>query len=517
MTKLTRLLGPSTRRFLVAVVWGFINTALFAVLSPLALKYLFDEGIAKQNFRLFIAVGVGSLVAFTVLRVSELLYNLFAQRLKNIVLSRTVFKMLRSYFSFPYREILRRGEGYFVSRIYDESKSATEPVTDTVLGVVQATAMITGGGVIVLALSWQLTAVVAAVTFVLLYESSVFGRRILRQSSVEQEEEARLRAIVTDMTGAYKTARMFNLVERGMTAVATQLEPFQSVLYERFKTAKKYNTLSGIFLSWAELAVVIGGGYAVLVGSMTFGGFMAFMNAYWVAVNGLRQLVESIPALSQLGASIDRVLEFEGQVVGSRHPDLVSTDGTIRLEHIDFKYDDKPVLNDFSVQVHEGERVMLVGSNGSGKSTVANIIAGFLQPDSGNMQLPRTISAVVEPVSFPPVPLEAMLPEEKREEALRLAAAFEIDDHLSRRHDDLSLGQRRKWAVLMALLKPAQCYVLDEPLANLDGKSRSLVIDIIFERTRGKTLIAIMHEGEEFADRFDRVVQMPAVEAQGSA
>jgi ABC-type multidrug transport system ATPase subunit len=74
--------------------------------------------------------------------------------------------------------------------------------------------------------------------------------------------------------------------------------------------------------------------------------------------------------------------------------------------------------------------------------------------------------------------------------------------------DELSAGQQQKLALIVALSKKADLYLLDEPLANLDMESRDIAMHLILERTKGKTLILIMHGSEEYQPLFDRVIRL---------
>ena len=75
--------------------------------------------------------------------------------------------------------------------------------------------------------------------------------------------------------------------------------------------------------------------------------------------------------------------------------------------------------------------------------------------------------------------------------------------------DELSAGQQQKVAIALALSREADLYIIDEPLACLDQESRKTVINVIFDRTKGKTLILIMHDSlEERRALFDRVINI---------
>jgi ATP-binding cassette subfamily B protein len=181
------------------------------------------------------------------------------------------------------------------------------------------------------------------------------------------------------------------------------------------------------------------------------------------------------------------------------------------VRHIEFSYADVPVLQDFSLQLSLGERAVIVGPNGSGKTTLAHILSGYLAPTRGEVILPKTISSVTLPISFPPLKVKELVPD------VGLLSSFRLGDPamLEAVADELSAGQQQKLALLLALSQEADLYVIDEPLANLDPESRDIAMNLILERTKKKTLILIMHGSEEYHRLFDKVVRIDTVREAG--
>src|SRR5262249_18871097 len=85
---------------------------------------------------------------------------------------------------------------------------------------------------------------------------------------------------------------------------------------------------------------------------------------------------------------------------------------------------------------------------------------------------------------------------------------------MDKSQEELSAGEKKKVEVAMCLLKEADAYLFDEPLANVDVESKATIIRLILERARGKTLIVIMHGDAEFHARFDRVLDVQHLQNQ---
>jgi ABC-type multidrug transport system ATPase subunit len=119
------------------------------------------------------------------------------------------------------------------------------------------------------------------------------------------------------------------------------------------------------------------------------------------------------------------------------------------------------------------------------------------------------ISALLTPFDFIPgtvldnVNCNALLPE-RREILELLLRRFELDGKEDQDPVSLSDGEKRKLQIIMTLLKDADFYVFDEPLANVDSASCNKVMTEILAHTKGKGLIVVMHGGERYRDIFDR-------------
>lgn len=159
-------------------------------------------------------------------------------------------------------------------------------------------------------------------------------------------------------------------------------------------------------------------------------------------------------------------------------------------------YSGKTVIKNFSLEIHAGQKVMLVGKSGSGKTTVLNLLCGLMKPSSGEIVTVPRIGTVfqedrlVEHVSC----LKNCMIVGASEKAVReIFAELGIAEVAEMRPRNISGGQRRRVAIARALLFEADCYVLDEPFAGLDAAARENAISCVLRRTKNKMLILASH------------------------
>jgi ABC-type bacteriocin/lantibiotic exporter with double-glycine peptidase domain len=484
------------------------------------MKLLIDEGLSKRNFELFAGFAGLAVLCGVGMRVITLTYELLSQKFKNSVAESLTLRMFKSYFEIPYAEIAKSDSGYFISRMYDEPVRVAQGVVTTVMGMLASVIICMTGLAISVYLTWKVTLLLSLVVPVLYYLGNRFSPKIKAASERENEEEARLREVLGKSIECYKTVKVFGLYPSVYRRVLQHLQSYLGVLYRRFKTSKNYQTLSGIWISLAEALVIVAAGWEVVAGNLTIGGLFAFMEAFWKFIGAATGIVNQIPELSRLSGCIDRLAEFEGlaRPVESRDAKY------IELDNVSFRYNGKNVLDGLNLKIGAHERVLIVGPNGSGKSTLSHLMTGFLEPSEGVVMTPRLerISAMLAPFHFAPGNLKDNvdykgLTEEKMTLFWELVRGLELEHKVEAdASSELSEGEKKKCQIVMTLLKDAEIYLFDEPLANIDVGSRDAIMRAQLEHTRGKAVISIMHGDEKYHSLFDRVIALKQAAAESA-
>jgi multiple sugar transport system ATP-binding protein len=203
----------------------------------------------------------------------------------------------------------------------------------------------------------------------------------------------------------------------------------------------------------------------------------------------------------------------------------------IEMKNIVKKYGDGfPAVNDVSIDVKDGEFMILVGPSGCGKSTLLRMVVGLEDITSGDMVIggdrvndkaPRERNlamvfqnyalyphlTVFENIAFP-LRLSKQFSEKEIEEKVHQASRLlELDEHLERRPANLSGGQRQRVAMGRAIVREAQAFLFDEPLSNLDAKLRGQMRTEIsrLQRRLGITTVYVTHDQTEAMTLGDRV------------
>ena len=176
------------------------------------------------------------------------------------------------------------------------------------------------------------------------------------------------------------------------------------------------------------------------------------------------------------------------------------------LKNICKSFGETEVLKDFNLQIDDGEHIALMGKSGKGKTTVLNIIMGFEQPDSGETEIPKEISAVFQEdrlsEDFSAISNVCLMSADK-EHSNKILKKLGIDG--TKTVNTMSGGQKRRVALARCLVRDAGLYIFDEALKGLDEKTKAVAMTVIKEYTCKSSVIFVTHdinEAKEFADRI---------------
>lgn len=483
--------------------------------DPIAMKLLIDRGLGERDLTLFCVV-IGVVVLLTVAAASlKLVEALWTQRLKNRISAEINERMFESFHGLPYQNVLAEGDGYFVSRIYDEPKKTAEVVVTAIqLTVTHVVALVTALSISIY-LSWRVTLVLALVVPVLYMLSRRFGRKIVRESKLENESEADFRRDLSRSLHAFTTTTLFDQRMRVADSILASLQRSFAALYLRVKSAAMYRTASGLSMAMAESAVLAVAAMDVFMGNLTIGGMLAYMAGFWKIMNGASGLIALFPEYARASGYIERLQEFEQWRQRSTDDPEPTASLPIHIEQLNFRYGEQPVLQSFDLKVSLGEKVLIIGRNGTGKTTLALILSGFFQAQAQRLEAPsmHRVSAMMPPLKFyfpslrEHLDLER-LDEQKRGLALAMLGDLNLHAKLDQDPESFSEGERRKAYLVTCLLKDADLYILDEPLAAVDEQSKDMIMDWIIRRTQGRMLVVIMHGDERFHPRFDQLLHL---------
>lgn len=502
------------KRLVGVLMLGVASALLMAIVDPIAMKLLIDKGLGDKNLPLFLTIIAMVITTAAFVSALKLAEALWSQRLKNDITASLCDHMLKTYYEIPYLRIKSEGDGYFISRVYEEPRKVIELALSLLQQMLARVVTVIAALGISLYLSWRVTVILVVVVPLLYTLSKKFSGRISKESKSENEAEATYRKGLARSLGAYVTIKSFGLRGHVTSSVALGLDAFFAAMYQRVRSTWIFRTASGMSMALAESAVLSAAALDVFLGHMTVGSMLGYMAGFWKLMGGATGLIEQLPELARAHGYIQRMREFEREA----RPAVASpTTAMVRLHKAQFGYETQPVLSNFDLSIFPGERVLVLGQNGCGKTTLGLILGRFLNPDNADaphrIPAPERVSAMLAPLTFflgslrEHLRLDSLAPE-RRSMAMAMLADFDIADKLDSDPQSFSEGERRKAYVTLCLLKDADLYVLDEPLSGVDEGSKATMVDWILKSTEHRMLLTIMHGDDAYHDRFTRVVRL---------
>jgi len=500
---LFELLGRFRPEYFGIVAVSLMLSGVEGILQPLLVKFIFDEGVIKRDFNQFLVLAGSYLVLGLLINLSRTGTSLWSKSFENRIVKVMSRRTLESYYQKEYASILQNGPGYFINRIYGDLKEGLVPLLNLIQSTISQSVLLVSFAVVLVYLSWQAFLFLAVLIPISTIVGARLGKKIKPLASQEREQEGGVLAILSKALGAFRIIKVFNLRSRTVDVFDDQLGQYLSTTYKRYKVARVFQALNDSTMVIADFLSMFVGALFVLRGALTFGGYLAFINTFWRAVTTLMQLFNRLADFHTFGVIIKRV----AATLSFSMPMYYRKGRALSLDNVKFSYGSTPILKDFCLRLAPGEKVVIIGPNGSGKTTLAYILSGYLAPLEGDVVLPERISSATLPIFFPPLKVKDLVADVELLSAFRLQNQTVLDAFA----DELSAGQQQKLAIALALSHPADLYVIDEPLANLDSESRDTAIDLILERTKGKTLILVMHGADEYLKHFDRVIKIDLV------
>jgi ABC-type multidrug transport system fused ATPase/permease subunit len=499
---------------------------LSGLVLPWASKYLVDEVIANKNMellKLLLAGVVGAVIvqAITSFALTQLL-SVEAQRLISVLRARVQQQILR----LPIRFFDNNKSGALVSRIMTDVEGVRNLVGTGLVQLVGG--MLTSAVSLVLLI--RISPLMTLYTLVPVLVFAFISMKAFAYIRPIFRERGKLNAEVTGrLTETLNGVRVI----KGFNAEAQEIKTFEEGVNRLFLNVKKSLTSTSLvsssatFLLGLASAGIMGiGGYMIMQGNITFGDFLSFTLFLGFMIAPIVQMSNIGSQLTEAFAGLDRTEEIMNMDPEDDGTERTITIGPIRgdieFQNVEFAYEEnKPVLHGISFKSPAGTVTALVGTSGSGKTTIAGLVATFITPTSGKVTVDgydlskvslssyRSQLGVVlqddflfegtirENIRFP-------RPEATDAEVEHAAAAAYVNEFASRfeqgldtvigeRGVKLSGGQRQRIAIARAILANPRILILDEATSNLDTESESFIQKSLSTLMKGRTTFVIAH------------------------
>jgi ATP-binding cassette, subfamily B, bacterial len=530
LRRIGRLFTPY--RWQMALVTIIIAaSSVVTVASPFLLRAIIDTALPDRNLRLLVVLVAGMIgiaaisSAFGVIQ--TWISTKVGQRVMHVLRTSVFAHLQRQSIAF----FTRTRSGEVQSRINNDIGGMQSVVTSTATSIAANLTTAVATAVAMVAMSWRLSLISLAVMPPAIYLSRKVARLRRAITTEQQRELADLNVSIEEglSVNAIQLAKTLGtgpaLIQRFTASSARLIDlELRSQLAGRWRMA----TMSIIFAA-VPAAIYLAAGLPVTAGIMTLGTLVAFttlQNNLFRPITGLLSTGVSVISSLALFARIFEYLDLPVDIEDPAHPaeiDPARISGDVRLDGVSFSYPgaDRPAVTGIDLDVPAGGTLALVGETGSGKTTLASLIARLYDPTSGSVRIDgidirdmrlTDLAAVVGVVSQETYLLHTTVRENLRyarpgatdaeiEDAARAAQIHDLiaglpdgyETMVGSRGHRFSGGEKQRIAIARTLLRNPRVLVLDEATSALDTETERAVQQAFDALAEGRTTITIAH------------------------
>lgn len=469
-----------------------------------------------------------AVVMFFFKNVARYLSLFFLAPLRNGVINDLRIAVHKKCLALPIFYFTEKRKGDVIARVSTDMSEVEWTLLTSLEMVVREPLMILGSLAILLAMSPQLTLFVFMVMPISILIIGVIGKSLKRSSKRAQGQLGQVISNMEETLTGLRIIKAFTAEEQTSRKFAESSNQFRRTMNKVLRKKDLSSPLSETLGATVMLMVVWFGGKQVLVEQqLTGGALIAYIGFFYQIIPAFKSLTNAVYNIQKGNASSERILEIldaENPIVEQTNAVAVHTfNKSIVLQNVSFSYQagQDSVLKNINLEIEKGKTIALVGSSGSGKTTISNLLPRFNDVSSGQILLDgvdirqlklkdlRKLMGIVTQDSIlfndtvagnialgKPEATPAEI-----ENAARIANAHQFISELPEGYltnvgeagGKLSGGQKQRLSIARALLEDPPILILDEATSALDTESERLVQDALNHLMQNRTSLIIAH------------------------
>ena len=452
------------------------------------------------------------------------LYNITF--VKNGLLKNLRGKLYSKVISMPISYFLNKKKGDLMSRITADILEIQTSYLSILELMVREPLTILFTLIVMFTISPELTLFVILFIPISGFIISIIGKKLRKDSKEVQQQQSNFLSMIDETISGQKVIKSFlseSFFNQKFDSINEMLYKFSNKVINRKNLAGPFSEFMGILVIGVLLWF---GGKMVLINETISGTtFIVFMGLAYNILTPAKNLSKSFYSIKKGNAAAERVfeiIEFKPENDSNRDQLLETFKDKIEFKNVDFSYGQSKILDNISFTIKKGQSVALVGSSGSGKTTIANLLNGFYNSDSGSISIDgMEISSITRESLYKKISIvtqESILFNDTIMNNIRIGDLDSIDGDIinaakeanahefileqSEKYDTnigdyggkLSGGQKQRLTIARAMLKSPSILILDEATSSLDSESEKKIQDAIDKLMLDKTSLIIAHK-----------------------
>ena len=493
---------------------------------PASTRYLVDDVIGKRRADLLGPLVAAVVLATIIQGISSFTLTQLLSKAAQRLIAELRQKVQSHVARLPVSYFDTHKSGELVSRIMNDVEGVRNLVGTGLVEFVGGTLTALLALVVLLNISPLLTglalAVVLSFGFVLQKAFSTLRPIFRERGKIFSEVTGRL----TESLGGVRVVKGYHAEKREEAVFAKGVKRILDNILSSLTGMSLMSLSATVLLGIVGALVMFVGSKQIFSGQMTMGGFVTFTAFLATLVAPVFQIVSIGTQLTEALAGLERTREILRVQPEDEDPRrtvvLGPLEGSVKFDHVDFQYEEgKPVLEDVSFESKPGTVTALVGSSGSGKSTIIGLISAFHNPGKGIVTVDGVDLSSVKLSSYRTqlgvVLQESFLFDGSIKENIAFSRPAATDeqimnacriarvDEFAEKHDEgyativgergvrLSGGQRQRVSIARAILADPRILILDEATSSLDSESEAMIQQGLTHLMKGRTTFVIAH------------------------
>ena len=518
------LLLPQKKLFVYAILSSVILTAI-GIVSTVFNKALMDEVLPYGLKNLLVSL----IIVFSVVNLTSTLLGTVREWILIFLSIKIDIPLMLGYFEHVYKLPMKffatRKTGEITTR-YSDASTIKSVFTNIALSIVMDIVMAVGVGIVLFRMNSSLFSITLFSTVLSLLLVIIFKQPYKRINEETMQQSAVLNSQMIESLRGIETIKCNACEDRELEALEREYIKSLKISLRSSKISTGQSLVSAVISTVLNMVTTYVGIMQVLNGELTLGGYMAFstLSSYFTSpVSDLISMQMSIQEAQISMKRLTEIMDYESeQADDEERTEMERMEGDIEFKDVTFRYGNRtPALNHISFTIPQGKKVALVGSSGSGKSTITKLLLKYYEPESGeidvngvnldeytNASVRRAISYVPQNVelfsktlfeniriSRPEATLDEVKAAAKKADAHEFIRKLPLqyNTYLEEAGNGLSGGEKQRIALARAFLKDSDLYILDESTSSLDFGTENTICDMIYNQLADKSMLIVAH------------------------
>lgn len=532
---------PYWKKGLIPVLFLLVSTAI-SFIYPLFSKWAIDDVVMQKNYEKLILLTGAFLMLILVQRVFAYLNEITFFKFQKTSILGIQKDLLKKVFYYPMDFFDKNHSGYLMGRIRGDVAGLSYIFSAALVMFFMDAVKFIGTFFILMTMSVKLTLISISILPFLVLKMIHSRGDIKKINEKILEENARLEKELSDTFQGVEVLKSFSKEEEGIARAGDALGNYQQIDVERNIITARYRNILDLMVNLGQVLLLYFGISEIIAGRLTIGSYMAFSAYLMYVIAPVRNLSNVTILFDYAKRSYNRIKELLNILPEDSGDVVLDSIEDIQLKNVEFSYQGNgkdsstgSVIKDLNFSIRRGDKILIEGKSGSGKSTMIKLLLGLYRPQQGAVEynginlkeinlkkLREQIGYISQNIFLFNKTVRENLVFGNRHIAdkeimnllkkCRLERRIKdlengLDEEISEKGVNFSGGEKQRIALARALIKQPDIIIIDEGTSNLDIKMEDEILKIIENQFKDKIIIRVTHRQVE--DMNWKILQIP--------